>query len=238
MRVLIVEDEVLVAEDIAADLKEMGFDVVDIAISGEECLASFEKNEPDVILMDIKLKGELNNGIEVAKMLNKEASVPIVFLTANTDSNTMKQAIESHPQSFISKPYNKKDLKAAIEIAFIHHNQNELEIDVKENPLLSCVFVKCGDFFQRVELSEILYIEAAGSYSTVNTDKKSYLLSTNLRCFESKVANSNFVRIHRSFIVNISKVEGFGQHSILINQKELPLSPSYREDVLKLFNRL
>lgn len=237
MKVLIVEDEVLVAEDLAADLKEMGFDVADIAISDEECFALFEKEQPDVILMDIRIKGEMN-GIEVAKKLKEKTSTPIIYLTSNTDPITMKQAIESHPQSFISKPYNKKDLKAAIEIAFIHYNQKELESAIKDKPLQTSVFVKHGEFYQRVELNEILYIEAAGSYSTVVTEQKSYILSTNLRNFESKVENCNFIRIHRSYIVNISKIEGYTQNSVIINQKELPISPSYREDVIKLFNKI
>jgi DNA-binding LytR/AlgR family response regulator len=237
MKVLIVEDEVLVAEDLAADLADMGFDAIDIAISGEECFASFEKNKPDVILMDIRIKGELS-GIEVAKKLKEKASTPIIYLSSNTDSATMKQAIESHPQSFISKPYNRKDLKAAIEIAFIHYNQKELENANKDKPLQTSVFVKNGEFYQRVELNEILYIEAAGSYSTVFTEKKTYTLSTNLLSFENKVENSNFIRIHRSYIVNISKIEGFAQHSVIINQKELPISPSHRDEVFKLFHKL
>lgn len=237
MKVLIVEDEVLVAEDLAADLEEMGFDVVDIAISGEECFASFEKNQPDVVLMDIQIKGDLN-GIEVAKRLIKKADTPIIYLTSNTDSSTMKQAIESHPQSFISKPYNRKDLKAAIEIAIIHHNQKELENATKHHPLQAVVFVKNGEFYQRLELSEIMYIEAKGSYSTIITKNREYTLSMNLQSIEGKIENANFIRIHRSHIINISKIEGFSNHSVIVNNKELPISNSYRDHVFKLFQKL
>jgi DNA-binding LytR/AlgR family response regulator len=237
MKVLIVEDEVLVAEDLSADLKDMGFDVTDIAISGKECFASFERNQPDVILMDIRIKGELS-GIEVAKKLKEKASTPIIYLTSNTDTATMSQAIESHPQSFISKPYNRKDLKAAIEIAIIHHNEKELRNSTKDQPLKTVVFVKNGEYYQRVELNEILYIEASGSYSTVFTEKKQYILSTNLLNFENKVENSNFVRIHRSYIVNISKIDGIGNNSVIINNKELPISTTHRNDVSKLFQKL
>ena len=237
MKILIVEDEVLVAEDLAADLKDLGFSVTDIAISGEECFASFEKDQPDVILMDIRIKGELN-GIEVAKRLKEKATTPIIYLTSNTDSATMKAAIESSPQSFISKPYNRKDLRAAIEIAIIHHNEKELENSTKDQPLQSTVFVKDGEYYQRVELNEILYIEASGSYSTVFTEKKQYILSTNLLSFENKVENPNFVRIHRSYIVNISRIDGIGNNSVIINNKELPISTSHRNDVSKLFQKL
>jgi len=237
MKVLIVEDEVLVAEDLAADLKDMGFDVIDIAISGEECFASFEKNQPDVILMDIRIKGELS-GIEVAKKLKEKASTPIIYLTSNTDSATMTAAIESRPESFISKPYNRKDLKAAIEIAIIHHNQKELENSNKNQLLKTVVFVKNGEYYQRIALNEILYIEASGSYSTVFTEKKQYILSSNLHSFENKVENSNFIRIHRSYIVNITNIDGIGHNSVMINNKELPISTSHRNEVSKLFKKL
>lgn len=237
MKVLIVEDEVLVAEDLAADLEKMGFIVVGIAISGEECITAFEKNQPDVVLMDIQIKGDLN-GIEVAKILKLKATTPIIYLTSNTDSSTMKQAIESGPQSFISKPYNRKDLKAAIEIAIINHNQKELENAAKDQPLQAVVFVKNGEFYKRLELNEILYIEAAGSYSTVFTEKKEYTLSANLHRFESKIENSNFIRIHRSYIVNISKIQGFNNHSVVVNNKELPISSSHHDNVFKLFQKL
>jgi len=237
MKILIVEDEVLVAEDLSADLEEMGFEVVDIAISGDECFASFEKYQPDVILMDIRIKGDLS-GIEVAKILKEKSSTPIIYLTSNTDSATMTAAIESHPQSFISKPYNRNDLKAAIEIAIIQHNQKELETSIKNQPIKTVVFVKDGEYYQRVMLNDILYIEASGSYSTVYTEKKEYILSSNLHSFETKVANSSFIRIHRSYIVNISKIDGIGNNSLIIKNKELQISTSHRIEVAKLFRKL
>ncbi len=236
MNILIVEDEVIVAEDLANDLKNMGFEVVDIAISSEECFLSFEKKRPDVILMDIRIKGDIN-GIELANRLREKSEIPIIYLTSNTDPATIKEAIESRPQAFISKPYNRKDLKAALELAFMKHNEAQLERFTGQ-PLDSSVFVKDGDFYKRLNLSEILYIEASGSYCNVFTSKKTYVLSFNLHSFEGKIMNSSFVRIHRSYIVNVNNIEGLGHNTVVINDKEFPISLSYREEVVKLFHKL
>ena len=116
IKVLIVEDEVLVAEEIAADMEDYGFEVTEIATSSEECLSSIENNVPNIILMDINIKGN-KDGIETAKLIHQTSKIPIIYLTANTDSVTFKRALESLPNAFISKPYQKKDLYSAVEIA-------------------------------------------------------------------------------------------------------------------------
>ena len=107
IKVLIVEDEVLVAEEIAADMEDYGFEVTEIATSSEECLSSIENNVPNIILMDINIKGN-KDGIETAKLIHQTSKIPIIYLTANTDSVTFKRALESLPNAFISKPYQKK----------------------------------------------------------------------------------------------------------------------------------
>ncbi|MCL4856232.1 MAG: response regulator, partial [Flavobacteriales bacterium] len=101
IKVLIVEDEVLVAEELSLDLEENGFEVTAIAISSEECMDSISKNKPHVVLMDINIKGQ-KDGIETAKIINGNHRIPIVYLTANTDSHTIQRAIETAPSAFIS----------------------------------------------------------------------------------------------------------------------------------------
>lgn len=237
IKILIVEDEILIAEDISFDLTEMGFNVVDIAISDKECFSAFDQYSPDVLIMDIKIKGKLN-GIEVVNSLKKNHSIPVIYLSSNTDSKTLKEAVDSQPQAFLTKPYNKKELKLAIELAFLNHNQVELTAKKTPKTLQASVFVKNGDLYQRIELNSINFIEAAGSYSTVFTDKGEYILSSNLQNFENKIEHPNFVRIHRSFIVNITKIEGFDNNSILINGKHLPISKSHKAEVLNYFQKL
>ncbi|MBL1280792.1 MAG: response regulator [Fluviicola sp.] len=233
LKILIVEDEVLIAEDMSADLEDLGYIVVDIAISDTECLIAFEKFNPEIILMDINIKGNLD-GIELTKKIKENHSVAIIYITSNTDTLTMNRAIESKPQAFLSKPYNKKELGVAIELAFVNHNDNSLQSSASSK-LNSSIFVKNGEYYTKIELDSIFYIEAAGSYCTVFAENGEFILSNNLSHFENKVARSSFIRIHRSYVVNIEKVTGFDSNSILINQKELPISKSHRVEVLKQF---
>ena len=235
VKVLIVEDEVLVAEHLKADLEDMGFEVTALCISSEECFAAVQQSPPDVILMDIHIKGELN-GIEVTARLNQQTAIPIIYLTSNTDAFTMHKALETRPQSFLSKPYNVKDLKAAIEIAFRSFNQNTPDTETSEAP--ASVFVKRGEMYHRIQLDDILYISASGSYCTVTTEKGDYMLSMNLQHFSHRIGMATIVRIHRSYSVNIAKVDRFDHFSVYINGKALPVSKSYKEAVFKHLQRI
>jgi DNA-binding LytR/AlgR family response regulator len=237
VKILIVEDEVLVAENLAADLTDLGFEVTDLAISADECFAAIDKLVPDVVLMDIQIKGKMN-GIEVVERLNEQMSIAVIYLTSNTDSATMQRAIATKPKSFISKPYNLGDLQAAIEIAFQIYNdepQNEVE---SNDASFSSVFVKSGEFYHRINLDDVLYVQASGSYCTITTDSGEFVLSMNLQNFINKVPRKNFVRVHRSFVANIQHIEKFDNNSIVIHGKELPISKSYREKVFKNLQRL
>jgi len=236
LKILIVEDEILIAEDMSADLEDLGYEVVDIAISDKECLTAFEKYSPDIILMDVNIKGELD-GIELTKKLKESHSVAIIYITSNTDTLTMNRAIESKPQAFLSKPYNKKELGVAIELAFVNHNENSFQSTFSEKENTS-IFVKNGEYYTKIELDSIFYIEAAGSYCTVFTEKGEFILSNNLSNFEHKVGHSSFIRIHRSYIVNIDKVEAFDAHFIVVNKKELPISKTHRQETLKFFTKI
>jgi len=119
-RVLIVEDENIVALDIRRNLKKAGYLTVDIVPSGEETLERFEELQPDLILMDIHLQGSID-GLETARAIRKKFSVPVILLTAYADDSTIERAIVSEPFGYIIKPFEQKELKIAIEMALYRH---------------------------------------------------------------------------------------------------------------------
>jgi len=235
IKVLIVEDKILVAEELSADLEDDGFTVTDIAISSEECFTSIKENTPHVILMDINIKGD-NDGIETSAIINKTHHIPIIYLTANTDSKTINRALTTSPSAFISKPYHKKDIVVALEIAFNKHNEQLLNNNspIKED----FFFVKNGDYHTKIILDDINFIEADGSYCKISTDKKNYTLTCNLNNVKDNINSALFARIHRSYIVNLKKVEAFDKNSVLINSKSLPISKSHQKEILNLFTKL
>ncbi len=235
IKVLIVEDEMLVAEDIATDLIQYGFEIVDTITSGEECLKRFSELKPDVVIMDIHIKGKFD-GIETAKLLNKNETVPIVYLTANSDQQTVKRVLDIFPASFISKPYNKNDLMIAIEVAY--NLQHTKEFNNKINEAIDSIFIKVINQYKKIKLTDILYLEAAGSYSKIFTTNEELLVSYNLSHFESMIQNAIFKRIHRSYIININYVNGLESNSVIINNKNIPVSKQYFKEVMGLFKKL
>jgi PAS domain S-box-containing protein len=114
--VLIVEDEGVVALSIQAALKKMGYKVVGIAITGNEAIALAMEHKPDVILMDIHIKGDID-GIQTTEKLNEITDIPVIFLTAYADDETVKRAIKTRSHSYLVKPYNPRELYSNIEFA-------------------------------------------------------------------------------------------------------------------------
>jgi CheY-like chemotaxis protein len=126
-RILIVEDEHIVAMGIKRMLKGLGYTVTGVASSGEDAINKTESTFPDLVLMDIMLKGELD-GVEAAKEIKERFDVPVVYLTAYSDSSILERVKITGPFGYIVKPFDEKDLHSNIEIA-LHRYRKE-----KENP--------------------------------------------------------------------------------------------------------
>ena len=114
--ILIVEDEGVVALSIQSGLKKMGYKVVGIAVTGNEAIALATEHKPDVILMDIHIKGDMD-GIQTTEKLNKTTDIPVIFLTAYADDETVMRAIKTRSHSYLVKPFNPRELYSNIEFA-------------------------------------------------------------------------------------------------------------------------
>jgi CheY-like chemotaxis protein len=136
-KILIVEDELLVAEDIAFRLKSLGYLITDLVISGEEALRAIRKEQPDLILMDIMLKGGLD-GIQTHELINKEYKIPLVYLTSYSDEKTFSRAKLTQPFGYIIKPFEERELHTVIEVALYKHSMEmRLERQLKNEELIS-----------------------------------------------------------------------------------------------------
>jgi CheY-like chemotaxis protein len=117
-KILIVEDEILLAMDIELSLKEMGHSVVGCVVTGEEALSVIEKDKPDLVLIDIKLDRSMD-GIETSKQIRHRHNIPIVFITGNADQDTLKRANELNPIDLIIKPITDQRLSSILQKAFL-----------------------------------------------------------------------------------------------------------------------
>lgn len=236
IRVLIVEDEPIIAADLADRLGDMGYEVVQECSSGSEVLAFFQNEEADLVIMDIKIDGPMD-GIETAQKLLEIRSLPLIYLTSNTDESTFARAKSTAPAAFLTKPFRGKDLKHAIELA-ITRSTHKPVADSPANEHSDAhifkdrLFIKVKDRMVRIFLSEILWLEADDYYCKLVTQQKEFLITQPLKQMgESLSAIPEFMRIHRSYIVNLSHVEEIGDVFVIIQKKQIPLNKSSKEEL-------
>jgi len=142
-RILIVEDEVLIAEDIRISLNELGYDISDICYDSENAMDSIYKSRPDMVILDINIRGS-KNGIEIAEIINEKYQIPFIFLTSLSDRDTLEKAKKTRPKGYLTKPFKDKDLLTTIEMAIYNHSQEmnqknitKVHVDAVAQPNLS-----------------------------------------------------------------------------------------------------
>src|SRR5271170_2751891 len=134
-RILIVEDERITAEDLRDTLTDLGYSVTASVSSGAEAIAQAAQNPPDIALMDIRIRGDMD-GTEVAVVLRERFNIPVIYLTAHADGPTMARAKDAGPLGYITKPFQEAALHASIEIA-LHRHREELKLRGKQELLAS-----------------------------------------------------------------------------------------------------
>src|SRR4029079_16644125 len=122
-KILIVEDERITAEDLEEVLKDLGYQVSGVVSSSEEAIREAQRNPPDLVLMDIRIRGEID-GAETALLLRERYDVPVVYLTARADRDTLERAKQSRPLGYIVKPFHEAELHASVEMALYKHRHD------------------------------------------------------------------------------------------------------------------
>ena len=244
--VLVVEDESIVSKDIQHSLKKLGYNVVGAAATGEQAVKLAVETQPDIILMDIMLKGEMN-GIEAATQIRTETNIPVIFLTAYADESTLNKAKVTQPYSYIIKPFKEIDIHTSIEMALYKHKK-EAEV-LKERDLLfnlvegqasgkDLLFVKSNSRLVKLRTSDIYFVEALKDYVVINTLNMRYTIHSTMKDIESKLPEAEFLRVHRSFIVRIDKIVAIEQPNLILenDKKIIPIGGSYRDELAKRLN--
>ncbi|MET6989486.1 LytR/AlgR family response regulator transcription factor [Sediminicola arcticus] len=238
IKILIVEDEMLIAANISLQLQNLGYEIGGIFPRGEEALAHLKEHRADIVLLDIQLKGTLD-GIETAEKIKELYNLAIIFLTANTDDLHFRRAKNTHPHAFISKPFKKLDLQHAIELTASNHLQpmrpNNSLPKAANSPIMleDRIFVRHNDKMVKIIIKDIQYIEAERNYSRIYCCNKSFLLVITLKEMDKKLPQEHFIRIHRSFVINLSQVDEVANTHVVISKKAVPLSKTYRKNLME-----
>ena len=226
----------IIAANTSLQLTNLGYEVSGIVSRGEEALVQIEENLPDIILLDIQLKGELD-GIETAHRMQKHFNIPIIYLTSNVDEANFERAKETNPYAFISKPFKKLDLQHAIDLTANRILEAEIKVSEENSSepsfvLSDRIFVRHNDRIVKIIIADILYIEADRNYCRIHAKGKIFLLVVTLKDIEKKLPKDFFIRVHRSYIINLLQIDEVAAKHLVISRKAIPLSKSLRADLL------
>lgn len=173
-KILIIEDEAIVAENIAAILENAGYVITGIAERADDALTALEKEKPNLIICDIFIKGSIN-GIELATTFSKTESIPFIYLTAFADEETIKKASQTHPMAYLVKPFTEKQLVAAVNLAMeTHYGDNSAQ---RENniPRPTLREIEILSFLAKGYSSKRIAEELSLSEHTIQTQRKNMM---------------------------------------------------------------
>jgi len=225
--ILIVEDNTIVAEDIRVRVERMGYQVTDCVTRGETALNSVDNNPPDLILMDIKLKGQMN-GIETSACIHaSQHDIPVIYLTAYADEETLERAKRTEPFGYIVKPFEDKDLRSAIEIAIYKH-QMDRKLRVSEE-WLRTTLASIGDGVITTDMNGCVTFmnpvaESLTGWPQDEAHGKPLTVVFNIINEQTRIPCENPV----AKVIETGQIIGLANHTLLITRdgRELPIKDS------------
>jgi DNA-binding LytR/AlgR family response regulator len=212
MRVLIAEDDILIAEHLHDIIKSCDLDEIFLAHTYQEIVFKLDHFKPDLVLLDIHMDTR-DTGIEIAKIINNKFKIPFIFITAQSDKLVMDAAIETSPFSYIVKPFNTPDIYATIQLA-----KKSLK---RKYVLLKDVYGEVRVFFD-----EILYIKSDGNYLEVILTEGKKVIRSNFQAMLNVLPSKDFVQVHRSYIVNMKHIQKIEMNRLFIQDEAIPCSKS------------
>jgi DNA-binding LytR/AlgR family response regulator len=232
-RVSIVEDEIIVAKDLQFTLQRLGYDVSGLYTNYNDALSGITPSNTDIIIMDIMLKG-VNDGVSLTKALSDKGDFIIIFLSAFYDNTTMEHALFSDAYMYLLKPYNEVELNAAIKLAQRKRVLSQVDkpsLVIKEN----FFFIKTDSRHIKVIISDLLFIEALKDYVMIHLVSSNIIVHITMKELESRVSNTDIIRIHRSFFVSKSHIVSLSNNALFVNghSQPLPIGGSYRDSLFK-----
>ncbi len=226
LKALIVEDDVFVQEDLKEVLQSLGHEVISICESYEEVVVCLNEGIiPEIVFIDIQLKSSFD-GIDVAEYIRSKFKSKLIFLTSITDDRILHKANKLKIDGYLVKPFKSQDIKVAISMLGDHSN-------VKAKDYL---FLKDGHEQFKILFNDILYAEAEDNYVFLYLNNNRKLLSMSLKMLEQQLYESRFLRIHRSYLINMDHVERIGANYVIVGQKQIPMNDSAKAILRKHLN--
>ncbi|NKI32106.1 LytR/AlgR family response regulator transcription factor [Croceivirga thetidis] len=248
IKILIVEDNVIIADDMQSMLEEIGYEVVDNVIVYEQAIEVLKNNHVDLVLIDIILASD-KTGIDLGRHIREVYNIPFIFVTSNSDKATVENAKTVKPDGYLVKPFEQQDLYTSIEIALSNFNYaqksqagvgsavQEADDSFSSNSILKdSIFVKKQHLYYRIQFGDIQFIKADNVYLEVNTVDKKFLVRSPLKDYLEKLPKNKFYRAHKSYIVNVDHIDAINSKDIMINNTLIPISKDFKEFIISSMN--
>ncbi len=231
MNALIVDDNKIAR----ATLKQLVSQVKDMVLTGEcenamDAYNLLQEQTVDIIFLDIEMPGM--TGLELTKNLGNKKPI-IIFITAN--KKYALEAFELNVADYIIKPVTAPRFIQAVNKAreILQSNHEEVKMNADE-----FIFIRDANIVRKLKLDEILFAEAMGDYVKLHTTQKFYAIHSTLKAVEERLAASKFIRVHRSYIVALSKIDSIQDGALIIGGKSVPVADAYRAALNKKLNIL
>ncbi len=223
-------------------VQEMGYEVPNVVKNSDKLLEVIDKESPDLLLLDIQLQGS-KDGLAIAELLaTHENPLPVIFVTALKDNDTFTKAKKTNPYGYITKPFEKEDVKRTIDLAMNNYanwqwEKANIPIWTTENVLQEAFFVKEDKEIVKVLKSDIMYLEVVDRFTKILTRNNSYMMRVALSNILTQLPTNIFLQVHRNFVINLNYIERIDTeyNEIIMQKHRIPISKRHKE---ALFNRL
>lgn len=230
-KILIVEDDPLIADSLELIVTEIGYQCIGKAENVTEALHLVADQKPDLMLLDINLEGN-QEGLDIAEIVYKREKTPCIFITAYSDEKTVARGAKTEPYGYLIKPFNQTDVRVALKLAFSAIERNESQ----SNELIDqdgTIYIKESNGYQKVNISDIKFVNADDIYSIIVTDYQRCMISKPLKKVEELIKGYGFVRIHKSHIINKKFVDKIRDGQVIIGNHAIPIGRAYKDDLMR-----
>jgi DNA-binding LytR/AlgR family response regulator len=234
LKILIVEDEIITANDIRETLAQAGHTVIAIARNQAQAMAAIGQQLPDMALVDIHLGDGAIDGIGVAQALQAHHPIPIIYLTAHAEDPTFLRAKETGPAAYMLKPFRHRELAMQVELAYYHYQTN---LQPKLHPAVAAdLYLPFKNGYQRIIKADVLIAQAAGAYTKIflNDTKTAHTVTMNIGYLSQFFPSSDFYRLSRSMLINLQYVDRIDGAQLYIRHYPamIPIPDASRKDLL------
>jgi DNA-binding LytR/AlgR family response regulator len=224
LNILIVEDDLLIAEMLKRMLNKLDCNVCKVCTNFDNTIEFVASNQSiDLVFLDINLQSK-KNGIDIAFELKNTFEIPFVYLTSYSDLKTIKKASKTLPENYLNKPFSETELFTTLEI---------VKQKIKAQP--KTIVIKNNGANVKLNINDICFVKKEQNYIEIFTDQKRYVIRQSINMLIEEVNDKNFVRVHRSYAVQLTRVESIKSQEIKVGEHIIPLSRGFKDVVTKQF---